>query len=120
MCFSVSHTLVHHFKGEGSAVVAEFLFWVPGETDVIPIIVKGDVPQEDGDVAALGGTDKRHTLVVYIDNLGLLTLTGNHCVTILYIDQNVVRCTECSYTPSGFLCMSEWVCCTLTMVPLLL
>lgn len=48
-----SHTLVDHYKSEHSTVVPVLLFRVPGETDVIPIVLKGDVPQQNGDVVAL-------------------------------------------------------------------
>lgn len=76
----VSHTLVHHYKKEDSGVVAVLLFWVLGETEVLSLVFKGDVPQQDGDVVALGGADKLHALVVHAD-LGLHALKGNHRLT---------------------------------------
>lgn len=76
----MSHTLVHHIKSEGGTVVAVLLFRVPGETDVISLIFKGDVPQQDGDVVVLGRADKLHTVVIHFD-LGLHTLNGNHRLT---------------------------------------
>ena len=51
-CVHLSHTLVHHYKSVDSTVVAVLLFWVSGETDVLSLIFKGDVPQQDGDVVA--------------------------------------------------------------------
>lgn len=77
MC--VSHTLVHHKKSEDSTMVAVLLFWVPGKTDVLSLVFKGDVPQQDGDVVALGGAHKLHALVIHAD-LGLHTLNRNHCL----------------------------------------
>lgn len=70
------HTLVHHYKGEDSTVVAVLLFRVPGEADVLSLIFKSDVPQQDGDVVALGGADKLHTFMVHI-GLRLHTLHWN-------------------------------------------
>ncbi len=52
-CVHVSHTLVNHYESEDSTVVAVLLLWVPGETDVLSLVFKGDVPQQDGDVVAL-------------------------------------------------------------------
>lgn len=76
---SVPHTLVHHVKSEDGTVVAVLLFRVLGETDVISLILKGDVPQQDGDVVVLGRADKLHTVVFHFD-LGLHPLDGNHRV----------------------------------------
>lgn len=61
-------------------MVAVLLFWVPGETDVLSLVFKGDVPQQDGDVVGLGGANKVHTLVVHVD-LGLHALSVNHRFT---------------------------------------
>lgn len=77
VCMHVSHTLVHHYKSVDRTVVAVLLFWVPGKTDVLSLIFKGDVPQQDGDVVFLRGADKLHALMVHAD-LGLHTLNGNH------------------------------------------
>ena len=79
-CVQVSHTLVHHIKSEGSTVVSVLLLWVPGEADVVSLVFKGDVPQQDGDVVGLGRADELHSLVVY-GNPGLHPLNGNHGVT---------------------------------------
>ncbi len=79
----VSHTLVHYIKSENSAVVAILLFRVPGKTGVLSPVLKGDVPQQDGDVVALGGADKLHTLVIHVD-IGLHTFHGNHRFTQLH------------------------------------
>ena len=64
-------------------MVAVLLFRVPGETDVLSLVFKGDVPQQDGDVVALGGADKVHTLVVHLDPR-LHALRGNHRITKLH------------------------------------
>lgn len=53
VCVCVCHTLVHHYKSEDSTVVAVLLFLIPREADVVSFVFKGDVPQQDGDVAGL-------------------------------------------------------------------
>lgn len=108
----VSRTLVHHVKSEDSTMVAVLLFWVPGKTDVLSLIFKSDVPQQDGDVVVLGGANKLHTLVINGDP-GLHTLNGNHCFTQLHTyictldtQRQMVKCTVCLCC----LCLSVCVC----------
>lgn len=79
----LSRTLLHHVQGEGRAVVAVLLLWVPGEADVLALILEGDVPQQDGDVLGLGGADELHTFVVHGDS-GLHPLHRDHRVTQLH------------------------------------
>lgn len=85
MCVSrvcVLHTLVHHYKSENCTVVAVFLFWVPGEADILSFILETDVPQQNGDVVFLRGADKVHAIVVHTDPR-LHTLNRNHCLAQL-------------------------------------
>lgn len=76
----LSHTLVHHYESDDSAVVAVLLLSVPGEADVFPLVFKCDVPQQDGDVVLLRGADKVHAIMVNTDP-GLHALHGDRCVT---------------------------------------
>lgn len=79
----MSRTLLHHVEGEGHAVVAVLLLWVPGKAGVLALVLEGDVPQQDGDVLGLGGADKLHTVVVHVD-LGLHPLHRDHRLTQLH------------------------------------
>lgn len=76
-CVDASHTLVDHYQSVDSTVVAALLFWVSGETGVFPFIFKCDVPQQDGDVVGLRGSDELHALMID-DDPGLHTLDRNH------------------------------------------
>lgn len=79
----MSRTLLHHVEGEGRAVVAVLLLWVPGEAGVLALVLEGDVPQQDGDVLGLGGADKLRAFVVHVD-LGLHPLPRDHRLTQLH------------------------------------
>lgn len=79
----LSRTLVDHYEGEDGTVVAVLLFWVSGETDVLSLIFKSYIPQQDGDVVGLRGANKLNTRVENMD-LGLHLLCRNLCFTQLY------------------------------------
>lgn len=44
-------------------MVAALLLGVAGEADVVALVLEGDVPQQDGDVAGLGRAHEHHAIV---------------------------------------------------------
>ena len=62
-CVRLVLTLVHHGEGEDGAVVLALLFGVASEARVLPVVLEGDVRQQDGDVVDRRVAHKLHPLV---------------------------------------------------------
>lgn len=62
---TLSLTLVHHNEVEGGTVVPALLFGVASKTSVVASVLKGDVPQQDGDVVVIVFPHKLHSFSIY-------------------------------------------------------